>query len=193
MSIYQFAPAKGLGCEPFVTYTNGFSSEELDTIESYCDTLPLSPAFVSNDINLEYRKSKVSWVSNNNQIAWFYDRMAYICRNLNNQYYGFDMWGFIEDFQYTVYTDTEEKYDWHVDISSDIDIPRKLSMVLQLSSPDDYEGGNLEIMTSKDPISVRKEKGLVTLFPSYTLHRVTPVTKGIRKTIVIWATGPSLR
>jgi PKHD-type hydroxylase len=71
--------------------------------------------------------------------------------------------------------------------------PRKLSVVLQLSDPSEYEGGDLEIMNCSEPTQVKKEKGLVTAFPSFMLHRVTPVTKGIRRTLVVWLTGPRFR
>jgi PKHD-type hydroxylase len=65
--------------------------------------------------------------------------------------------------------------------------------VLQLSDPDEYEGGNLEILSSREPTVIEKKKGLVSVFPSYILHRVTPVTSGVRKTLVVWTTGPKFR
>jgi PKHD-type hydroxylase len=120
--------------------------------------------------------------------------MAYIARQLNGQYYRFDLYGFLEDFQYTVYLGGEAgHYDWHIDAGASTVSPRKLSLVLQLSDPSEYEGGELQFMTSSGITTVRKEKGFVVAFPSYTLHRVTPVTSGIRKTIVVWITGPAFR
>jgi predicted 2-oxoglutarate/Fe(II)-dependent dioxygenase YbiX len=53
---------------------------------------------------------------------------------------------------------------------------RKLSMVLQLSDPSEYEGGELQILDKANPETVTKQKGMITVFPSYTLHQVTPVT-----------------
>lgn len=204
MSIYQFnpSPAFGIGTQPFVTWTDGFDDQELLNIENYCDTnLMIKKALVANkgeeDDYSEMRHSKVGWIGNNQETSWFYDRMAYIARCLNGQFYKFDLWGFSEDFQYTVYDGTEEShYDWHYDMIGDDDVrlsPRKLSIVLQLSNPDNYEGGNLQIITGSNFIDIKKQRGLVTAFPSYMVHRVTPVTKGIRKTIVIWVAGPQFK
>jgi PKHD-type hydroxylase len=97
--------------------------------------------------------------------------------------------------QYTVYYgDREGHYDAHIDSSANTQCPRKLSIVLQLTDPAEYEGGELQIINdSRSPLAVQKARGLVAAFPSFALHKVTPVTKGIRKTIVIWITGPAFR
>jgi PKHD-type hydroxylase len=64
--------------------------------------------------------------------------------------------------------------------------------VLQLTDPSEYEGGNLQVCDGTIH-NVRKQRGLVAAFPSYTLHQVTPVTKGSRQSLVAWITGPSFR
>jgi PKHD-type hydroxylase len=65
-------------------------------------------------------------------------------------------------------------------------------MVLQLSDPSEYEGGNLEILSSQgEVLTVDKKKGFLAMFPSFKTHRVTPVTSGTRKSLVVWATGPA--
>jgi PKHD-type hydroxylase len=115
---------------------------------------------------------------------------------LNGQFFQFDLYGFNEDMQYTVYDGEQQgHYTWHLDDSGKNTQrgPRKLSLVIQLSDPSDYEGGELQLQTGPDPTIVDKAKGLVAAFPSYTLHRATPVTKGIRKTLVVWITGPAFR
>ena len=142
------------------------------------------------------RESKVAWIGLNDDSQFIYDRLAFILRNLNGQFYNFDIYGFSEDLQFTVYEEgTNGHYTWHVDsgVVDNGSVPRKLSLVLQLTDPSEYEGGDLEIMTSSTPTQIKKEKGMIAVFPSYTLHRVTPVTKGTRKTIVVWATGPSFK
>ena len=72
-------------------------------------------------------------------------------------------------------------------------ISRKLSMVLQLSDPSEYEGGELQILTSKEPTSMQKKRGIITVFPAWTLHQVTPVIKGTRQTLVAWISGPAFK
>lgn len=183
----------------FVTWENGFSTEELSSIEKWCDE-NLTPekatvgGYSKDDDFSKIRRSDTAWITNQETTRWFWDRMAWIARQLNSQFYRFDLTGFAEDFQYTIYYgDCEGHYDWHLDSGGSEPATRKFSMVLQLSAPEDYEGGDLQILTSTDPENVRKERGLVAAFPSFRLHRVTPVTKGIRKTIVIWISGPPFR
>jgi PKHD-type hydroxylase len=65
--------------------------------------------------------------------------------------------------------------------------------VVQLSDPAGYEGGQLQVWPSNAVITAPGEKGTATLFPSYLLHRVTPVTAGERHSLTIWAHGPSYR
>ena len=113
---------------------------------------------------------------------------------MNGQFFDLDLYGFVEDLQYTTYNSVEEgHYDWHMDKGNLNSSPRKLSMVLQLSDPTEYEGGDLEFMMSKDPIKATKQKGIIYTFPSYILHRVTPVTAGTRKTLVVWLAGPKFK
>jgi PKHD-type hydroxylase len=81
-----------------------------------------------------------------------------------------------------------------MDMGGGNSITRKISIVVQLSDPDEYEGGELQIQTgSESYISILKKKGAVTLFPSYMRHRVTPVTKGVRKSLVLWVGGSTFR
>lgn len=202
MANYIFAPTPtfGISEHPFVTWENGFSAEELDKLIEYCDQLPASKGTVGDsgpdeDISV-IRESKVSWVGLNPDTQWIYDRLAYIVRQLNGQFYKFDLYGFNEDFQYTIYNEEDSgHYTWHLDagVSYNGAAPRKLSAVLQLTDPAEYEGGDLELFSSANPTQVTKQKGLVSAFPSYMLHRVSPVTKGIRKTLVVWVCGPSFK
>jgi PKHD-type hydroxylase len=116
-------------------------------------------------------------------------------RQLNGQFYKYDLQGFAENFQYTVYNGEAEEpghYTWHQDWNNS-GTPRKLSLVVQLSDPSEYEGGDLQIMSGAEPTTVDKGLGKVVLFPSFMLHRVTPVTKGIRRSLVVWVTGPAFK
>ena len=64
---------------------------------------------------------------------------------------------------------------------------------MQLSDPSEYEGGELKLYNGHEPITIKREKGLIVFFPSYTLHEVTPVTKGERYTLVGWVHGPAFK
>jgi PKHD-type hydroxylase len=97
--------------------------------------------------------------------------------------------------QYSVYH-PQGHYKWHRDIGTEDNISsqRVVAATLQLSEPEDYMGGLLEVQKpfirlnqkGYDIISVEKERGMVSIFPAGWKHRVTPVTKGIRKTLVMW-------
>lgn len=176
-------------------WQNGFSNDELDSIIKVGESKIPQPATVDDNKVIEsIRRSNTSWLSLQD-IPWLYDRLAWIAAKLNGQYYSFDLEGFNEDLQYTVYDSAVKgNYDWHCDAGSDMNVVRKLSMVLFLTDPAEYEGGELQLQIGGgEPITMDKTKGMLHCFPSYMLHRVTPTTKGIRKSLVVWLTGPSFR
>ena len=198
MAIYQLAPSQSIGIPEisFASWSDGFTEEEIDKIISIGDKLTLDTAKVGYDLSVKdkIRSSKTGWVDLLPETTFIYDKLAYIARQLNGQFFDLDIWGFVEHLQYTVYDEKDNHYTWHLDRGgSTSQAPRKLSLVLQLSDPSDYEGGDLEIFEGAEPTIVEKEKGLVVAFPSFVLHRVTPVTKGIRKTLVVWLTGPRFK
>ena len=85
-------------------------------------------------------------------------------------------------------------YDWHIDTMKpgEFGMQRKLSAVLFLSNPEDYEGGVFELKSLKQPLG-KLPRGSIIVFPSYLSHRVTPVTKGTRYTATSWMMGPTFR
>jgi PKHD-type hydroxylase len=196
MSVYRFSsiPNFGLAEDPFVTWNDGFTDEEIILIDKIAKTRKVDEATVGTDNQKEkeIRSSDVTWIEYSQDSEWLYDRLAYISNQLNGQFYRFDLFGFQEDLQYTVYDSSKEgHYTWHVDNGvTNNRASRKLSVVVQLSDPLEYEGGEMELMVDANPLKVDKKKGLITAFPSYVLHRVTPVTKGIRKSLVVWCVGP---
>lgn len=199
MSSYQFAPATTFHqVHDFITWDDAFTSEELDKLQEYAKTLSFSKAVIGNNEATDsadvIRKSSVSWVENNSDTGWIYDRLAYVARKINAQFFNFDLYGFLEDMQYTVYVEENQShYTWHIDMSPTSIAPRKLTLVLQLSDPSEYEGGELQTFTNPEPVTVEKKRGRIVAFPAWALHRVTPVTKGIRHSFVVWICGPSFR
>lgn len=197
MSNYSFAPAIPLERNPpFTFWENAFTEEELERIKLHAEALTVEPASVERDRALkdDQRSSKVSWISHTKEGAWIYDRMAEVARGLNARFYDFDLYGFVEDMQFTIYNGEEgSHYTWHIDMADSAPSPRKLSMTLQLSEPSDYEGGELQIWADKEPVTISKKKGFIAMFPSYVLHRVTPVTKGVRCSLVVWVAGPAFK
>ena len=177
-------------------WNNGFSDEEIDAICEMGERLPFTSGQIGTNeggYNSEYRQSLISWI---NTEGWLADKIEFIARQLNGEFFGLDLWGFGEPFQYTIYKydkDNAGHYDWHMDKGESKGAPRKLSMVLQLSDPSEYDGGDLQIMTGVDLQIAKKEKGIIYAFPSYVMHRVTPVTRGTRRTLVVWISGPRFK
>jgi len=140
----------------------------------------------------QIRRSQISWLNKNQDTTWVFEKLGHIASSLNAQYFRLDLTGFGESLQLTNYDQSEQgMYGWHQDYGGMTS--RKLSLVLQLTDPSQYEGGNLQVLTSGQPKTVRKQRGLVAAFPSYVLHQVTPVTSGSRQSLVAWVTGPAFK
>jgi PKHD-type hydroxylase len=195
--LYNISPSPTLGLteQEFVTWSDGFTDGEIDKIVDFADTLEKQHSKLDKGelSPKEIRVSDVAWIFPDNDTRWIFDKLSWILRQLNAQFYRFNITGFDEPLQYTTYNGSVEEgghYTWHRDSGGDA--PRKLSIVMQLSDPSEYEGGDLEILNANGNIlKVDKKKGFISMFPSYTSHRVTPVTKGIRKSLVVWASGPA--
>jgi PKHD-type hydroxylase len=102
-----------------------------------------------------------------------------------------------EQVQFTEYKPGQH-YDWHYDYNSDKNdgTIRKLSIVVSLSDPSEYEGGefllsNANVVKPAEELTVSeiKPKGSILVFPSFLWHKVVPVTKGVRYSAVAWMRG----
>jgi len=184
------------GIEPFTTWDGAFIPEELDAIVAYGDALRQAEATLLDsavdDHNSRFRSTRISWIEESQETLWLFRKLVGAASAINQQAYRFDL-GALESLQYTVYLAGEgSHYDWHVDHGR-TPRRRKLSLVLQLSAPTDYEGCDLQIYASNQIDTAPKSRGTLIAFPSYTLHRVTPITAGTRKSLVMWCSGPRFR
>lgn len=165
--------------QPFHIWQNAFTPAELDSIEAMGDRLSYVYGVLSDGPALpDYglRVTRQAIMAPEPETAWLYQRLERVMRVLNQQTYQFDLMGFAEPFAFMTYDAAEGGHlSWHVDDGPQMPSPRKLSATLQLSDGGTYEGGDLVI------------------FPSFVLHRVTPMTSGVRKALVIWSTGPYFR
>ena len=149
-----------------------------------------------NAVNENIRSTKVGWYfpSENNLYIW--RKIEGVVAEINRQFFKYDLTGFYEPAQLGFYSaSSSDHYSWHTD--SDVStegIPRKLTMILMLDDPQSFEGGELEVkLTNDDPIKLEQKRGRAWFFPSFVLHRVTPVTKGTRRSMVIWIGGPEFK
>lgn len=171
-------------------WDQAFTPEECQQIIDYANQFEKRNAGISSEgeLNPEIRESQIVWITPDAEISWAYRRLTDIIMKLNADYFRFDLFGFIEGFQFTEYNAPSGHYGKHVDSMYNGTV-RKLSFVLQLSDPKDYEGGELQIHLSDTPEIMKKEQGTLIAFPSPTLHEVTPVTEGRRYSLVGWITG----
>lgn len=164
-----------------------------------------------DSLNKEKRNSKNAWVPTVNWIGGF---IWHYIQRANRENFLYDLHCIDgESMQYTKYGEGEF-YGWHNDaglatqykpvsignyekglaqdyLNEKIEMVRKLSFVLQLSDPDDYEGGNLQMLDESGKTYIApRQRGAIILFDSRTQHRVLKVRKGVRKSLVGWTVGP---
>jgi len=190
---------------PFVMWYNGFSEEELQKIEILEKNFSFENSKIFSDEGLQennnIRKSKTKFFSRDQETDWIFKRFNDIIKNINDDFYGFDLNGY-ENIQYTIYDSEDEgTYDWHMDTflgknDGKTEETRKLTVILMLSeSGRDFVGGDLQmnIGMENNPMTIELYKGRIVAFPSFLIHKVTPVIRGIRKSLVIWVEGPKFK
>jgi len=180
--------------DPFMVLRNAFTAAEMDAIECVGDALIKQDAAIhAGENDAKIRVTKVGWLLRDARTEPFYSRIMAFVGQLNAHSYRFEIVD-LEPIQYTVYHGAEGgHYDWHVDQSANSPSPRKISISIQLTDPAQYEGCNLELQDSPQIWVAPRERGTAIAFPSYTLHRVTPIVSGTRKSLVVWVRGPEFR
>jgi PKHD-type hydroxylase len=180
-----------LPLEPWVWWEGAFTEQELNWLQEQAKNA-IQRAVTGGGINQDMRRSQIAWLSNTDDTKWVFAKLADVAAKINAQHFRFDLTGFGEPLQLTNYNQSENgMYGWHLDCGGGIS--RKLSMAVQLTDPSEYEGGNLQVMSGGEPQNVRKQRGLIAIFPSYTIHQVTPVTQGSRQSLVAWVSGPAFK
>ena len=143
-------------------------------------------------VDTETRTSHISWIPFS-KMPEMYKDIEKIMKTTNGNHFGFDGMTITEMAQYTEYPEGGF-YDWHVDndVNCQHEPPvRKISMTCLLSPESEFEGGDLELMSEGK--SVKLVQGQAVFFASFIRHRVKPVIRGNRKSLVMWFGGPPLR
>ena len=200
----QLARPVALAYEPVQLHPEVFTDRQCDRIIELGLSLPSDDAGLegaegeaTNDESL--RRSRTSWVPYDETTDWIYRKLAVVAERANRRY-RFELTGFEEDLQFTTYDRPGAFYTWHQDGLDATVANRKLSLVVQLSDPSTYDGGELQVFATAqhsqgahddpDPAAAR---GTVVVFPSFELHRVCPLRSGVRHSLVSWVSGPPFR
>ena len=193
----------------FYIFPSAVKSDVCDDIVKDCKDNILNKASVFNPDKKssrddpEIRKTSIYFINDRdnkvNELAWYFLREA------NKIQFNYDL-EYFQQIQFAEYKDGGF-YGWHQDeagIEKTNEI-RKLSLTLVLSNPDTFEGGELQFyngdrpfedigdITAEQVTNDIKAQGTVICFDSRDFHRVTPVTKGVRHSIVCWTVGPNFK
>ena len=183
-----------------VEHPKFLSLQEISQLSQQLKNIPYEEGIVIGNKD-KVRKSQIKWLDFNKNFEWLYYKTLDQIHLYNSLYWNFKLGEFKEPFQYTEYNSLYQgKYDWHLDLGQGKTSLRKISLTIQLSSPKEYEGGSLQLFdrglnkgkynNDEFPVlDIQKGLGNATFFPSFFPHRVTPVTKGIRRSLVLWVGG----
>ena len=193
MSLPIFPTNPKIDISKFVCTNEFFSDDEIREINKLVNSLNFEDGRIVSDgdgghHNEKYRKSNVKWIYFSEETKWLFVKLMKLIQATNNEHWVFDLVMAREPIQYTEYTD-DGHYDWHIDAGGGYMNQRKVSVSVLLSDPNEYEGGDLQFWPGGEIKTAERVLGGVTLFPSCLLHRVTPVTKGVRKSLVFWVGG----
>jgi PKHD-type hydroxylase len=198
MKIFNYVP----DIEHSVMWRGAFTEEDLQTIDTIGEYAEFTKGVVGSEDqreDLDYRDVDVTWIRPDEDNIWLFKKINELVAKINFDKFQLDL-DLFEGLQLSKYK-SEEKghYDWHTDSSSKLDAGgnvRKLSIILMLSKPEDYEGGKLLFNLSGNQDSYTEmelNRGDILIFYSHIPHKVCDVTAGERRTLVTWVSGPKLR
>ena len=179
--------------QPFATATGFLTEPEMDRLVAEHLPLLAEAKLGPGNRNAEIRRSQVVFLGAEAKYDWLYDRIWVAAQECNRQFFGVDIAGVEANIQVGRYDSSDRGfYDWHTDFAG-LRPDRKISISIQLSAAADYDGGDLELLYGQQPQRLDRTRGAFIAFPSFMLHRVTPVTRGTRFSLVAWILGARWR
>lgn len=144
--------------------------------------------------NFNYRVVKTKDVPRD-EFPWLYERVREYVKKVNREKFGVELWGLMDEIIFMEYEQGKDGmpdgfFTWHRDTGASYTAHRKLSLVIGLSSADAYDGGEFQVFDGGEKTVGKLHYGDVITIPSYVQHRVTPVTEGIRNSLVVFVMGP---
>ena len=177
------------------TILNFLSKEQCKNIIEFSNkNLELEKGKIFNDNEIQYNDVRKSSVGYSNYKDNYPNLVSDILNLINKEIKIKDCIAIESEidlnFQFTKY-EKGDYYTWHMDLGNNPNsIGRKISLVVQLSDAGKYEGGDLQIgLVDEEAYTAYKDKGSVMIFSSTMRHRVSPVTRGVRYSLVAWVCG----
>jgi PKHD-type hydroxylase len=183
--------------EQFCVVNQAFTEEECEKIVDLEDLQKFQKGGVGNGgsgkVDKKARDSEIMWLFQDQNSDWVFQKFGNLVSLVNYDHFMYNIDGF-EAFQYTVYrSKNKQHYDWHIDAdNTSANYIRKISASIILTDPDDYEGGEFQLVPHgrvDEPFTVKPKRGDAIFFSSWMPHRVCPVTSGVRKSLVCWVMG----
>jgi PKHD-type hydroxylase len=169
-----------------LVFTGIFSAEECLLIKGLGARRPqLAGKMMYGKPNI--RKATIAWIGVQEDSQWLYEKVWATFLAVN-RWFKYDLFGLVDEIQFARY-EVGDAIGWHLDTGGGQASTRKLSMSVQLCDDEDYEGGDLELCACPE-LDPHRRRGTIVIFPSFLAHRVTPITRGVRCSLVAWAHGP---
>lgn len=175
---------------------NALTHQQCDTLLTLVQAHQMRDAgLVGGGTSHQIRRAEVAWLDDIPHASWVMDRMVQVVAQANREAFGFDLTDFGESPQVARYgAERMGHFDWHSDIGAgQWAARRKLTIVVQLSDTADYAGGTLQLQPDSNVAEAPRSRGTAIVFPSFVLHRVTPVSLGCRWSLTLWSHGPAFR
>ena len=174
-----------------IIHATFLSPEQCDAIKNACE----SPLWIQGEVNSGQIDKKLRNVKQQglmmNEEGWPHTRILDLMKQANETRYKFNVSGFMNyDAPMIMEYGKGCHYDWHIDVGKSVP-NRKLSFTIQLSKPEDYEGGDLEFLGTEINKEAFRQQGTCVIFPSFLAHKITKVKSGTRYAIVGWVHGPT--
>lgn len=181
--------------KPFHSVSAALTPDECARVVAMAQDAKLQPGRLVGKVESDLRRADLAWVDDLPDAGWIMDRMVRVVADANRTAFDFALDDFAESAQIARYeAEGRGHFDWHSDIGAGaLAARRKLTVVVQLSDPQDYSGGRLELQPDSHVHGADAAQGTASIFPSFVLHRVTPVTAGTRWSLTLWAHGPAFR
>jgi PKHD-type hydroxylase len=170
------------------------TDEECDSIIGLAQPMTAARSQLNWGNDKEFnRDTDIYWLSASAATYDLFTKVAEYVAEMNETKFNFELFGYLRPMQLGRYG-VGQGYDWHQDLGKFAPSRRKLSIGIQLSSGDDYAGGAFEFFRNGNYSAVcPRTRGTIAIFPSWMVHRVTPITSGERWSLVNWVEGPPFR